>query len=60
MKVKIRNQIYDSSKEPIMIILSDSDKKNIKEMLPECTKYCSFPSSMSEEFAIKFMQEENE
>lgn len=43
MKVKIGNVIYDSIKEPIMIILSDKDKLNISNMNKECTKFMSFP-----------------
>jgi len=43
MKVKIGNQIYDSSKTPVLLILDDLDKKNITAMLPTATKYCAFP-----------------
>ena len=43
MKVKVGNKIYDGNKEPVMVILSDYDKSNISNMLPECTKYASFP-----------------
>lgn len=45
MKVKIRNTIYDSQKEPIMVILTPTDKKNIANMLPDCTKYCAYPDT---------------
>lgn len=45
MKVKIGDTIYDAEQEPIMVILSDSDKKNIQNMLPECTKYCAYPET---------------
>lgn len=48
MKVKVGNKIYDSENEPVMIILSDGDKKNIANMLPHCTKYCSFPDKYKE------------
>lgn len=43
MKVKIGEKIYDSNEEPILIVLSDDDKENINNMIPEATKYCSFP-----------------
>lgn len=43
MKVKIGKKIHDSTKEPIMVILSDSDKQNISNMLPGGSKYCSYP-----------------
>ena len=44
MKVKIGDKIYSSEKEPIMIILDDSDKENVSAMLPESSKYCSYPN----------------
>jgi hypothetical protein len=43
MKVKVGDKIYDGDKKPVMIILTDEDKKNIANMLPECTRYCEFP-----------------
>jgi hypothetical protein len=45
MKVKIGEKIYDSNEEPILIFLSEEDKENIKNMIPEATKYCSFPDT---------------
>ncbi len=44
MKVKICDKIYDSEQEPIMVILSEVDKKNIANMHPEATKYCVYPT----------------
>lgn len=49
MKIKIGNKIYDPNDEPVMLILDDQDKANITAMLPEATKYCAFPDSMSVE-----------
>lgn len=46
MKVKIGNKIYDSCKEPIMIILDEEDKYNISNMLESDTEYCSYPEDM--------------
>lgn len=43
MKVKIGEAIYDSTVDPVMVILSASDKENISNMLPDATKYASFP-----------------
>lgn len=43
MKVKIGNTIYDAKDQPVMVIFSDLDKKNIANMLPECTKYACWP-----------------
>ena len=46
MKVKIGNKIYDSTKEPIMLILEQCDKDNISNMSPKAHKFCSFPDSL--------------
>ena len=43
MKIKIGSKIYDSIQQPIMVILTDSDKENIRNMLAKCTKYATFP-----------------
>ncbi len=56
MKVKIKNKIYDSEKEPIMIVLSESDKTNISNMSKEYTKYLSFPDKMNQQRAKRFMK----
>lgn len=60
MKVKIKNKIYDSDNEPIMIILSPMDKLNINHMNPSADRYCSFPKMMHIYFAKKFMEIEGE
>lgn len=44
MKVKIGDRIYDSNTEMIMLVLSEEDKNNIKNMEPDATKYVSAPS----------------
>lgn len=58
MKVKIGNKIYDPNEEPIMVILDPEDKSNIANMLPEATKYASFPDSSTEEEIKEFMKTE--
>ena len=45
MKVKVGDKIYDGEDVPVMVILSDADKRNISNMFPECMKYCSYPST---------------
>ena len=59
MKVKIGDKIYDSAEEPVMVILTDGDKKNIANMLPECSKYCSYPDDTfkSDDDAYKWMED---
>ena len=48
MQVKIGNTTYDSNDQPIMIILSDQDKINISNMLPECNKYCEYSDGLND------------
>ncbi len=55
MKIKVRGQIYDASETPIMVILTDKDKENIANMLPECTKYAQFADGTSVEDMANFM-----
>ena len=57
MKIKIGNKIYDGEKEPVMVILTDQDKKNIFDMLPHCTKYSVYPDSYSIDEIKKWMDE---
>lgn len=48
MKTKVGDKSYDGKFVPIMVILSNQDKKNIKNMLPHCTKYAVFPDSFGD------------
>lgn len=43
MKVKVGNHIYDGEKEPVMVILSKGERKQIANMAPDATKYCVYP-----------------
>jgi hypothetical protein len=56
MKIKIGDKIYDSNKEPIMLILDEEDVSNISNM-EEQRKYCGYPEDMIMEDIIKFMNE---
>ena len=56
MKIKVGNKMYDAEKEPIMIILSKSDKENITNMLSTCTKYCCCPSKYTYKQIEDFMK----
>ena len=53
MKVKIGDKIYDSSDEPIMLIIGDTEKNLIANMADDATKYCSFPDKGYTEEQIK-------
>jgi hypothetical protein len=54
MKVKIKDIIYDSNNVGIMLILSDEEKKHLKDM-GDAHKYCSVPESWSIEDVQEFM-----
>jgi hypothetical protein len=56
MKVKIGNIIYDANEQPIMIILTDTDKALITNMHEDCTKYCAAPDSYTQEQLEEFMR----
>lgn len=49
MKVKIGDKIYDSNEEPVMLILDDTDKENIKNMDSDKYKFITHPKAMSVE-----------
>lgn len=53
MKVKIGDKIYDANQEPIMLILTESDKENISSMDDVCMKYCVYPDEGYTEEEIK-------
>jgi len=59
MKVKIGDTIYDSEKEPIMVILTDNDKRNISRMPLENSKYCSYPNSSDTTEVMEWMSDIN-
>lgn len=56
MIVKIGDLIANSEDQPVMVVLSDQDKENIANMLPECHKYCSFPENRKESEIRDFMK----
>lgn len=58
IKVKIGSTIYDSEKEPIMLILNNKDKENIANMHPSATRFFSFPNNMTKEEIEKYMNDE--
>lgn len=56
MKVKIRDEIYNSEDMPIMLILSDEEKRLIEDMIPKNHKFCSFPNRMNIYDVNEFME----
>ena len=55
MKIKVGDKIYDGTDEPIMIILENQDKENIKNMPQDLTQYCIYPSFMNIDEVSEFM-----
>jgi hypothetical protein len=56
MKVKVGDKIWDGAEQLVMIILSPSDKWNISNMLPDCTRYCQGPEETTEKEFQEFME----
>ncbi len=56
MKVKIKDIIYDSELEPIMLIMDKTDKENISNMISTATKYCSYPEDSDVDEIKNFMK----
>lgn len=42
MKIYLNNSVITSDDQPLIIILSDYDKKLIKNMSPECDVFCVY------------------
>lgn len=53
MKVKIGKTVYDSTIEPVMVILTASEKSNIAGMSEEATMYASFPEGWGTEAEMR-------
>lgn len=53
MQVKVGDKIFSSDYQPIMVILTDSDKTNIANMLPECSKYATFQDDWGDPEAMR-------
>ena len=57
MRIKIGDKVYNGTQEPVMVIFTESDKRNIERLLAnDLTKYAQFPDGMSEEAMDAFMQ----
>ena len=55
MIVKIGNTYYKSTVEPILLILSESEKEHITNMSNDNKKYCSFPDESNIDRIKEFM-----
>ena len=58
MKIKVGNKTYDGAEEPVMVILSDVDKKNIAAMDPNCSRFCVAPDTVDVDELKRWMEEE--
>ena len=55
MIVKIGNTYYNSTEEPIMLILSQTEKEHISNLINDNKKYCSFPDGSNIDKIKNFM-----
>jgi len=58
MRVKIGETIYDSNEQPVMIILSPTEKRQIAHMGPMDTKYCVYRAWTADADALKKWMED--
>lgn len=61
MKVKVKNKIFDSEKEPVMLIFDNRSDieghgNNILNMIEGATKYCVYPENIDIETIKIFME----
>ncbi len=57
MKVKIKGVYFDTSEEPIMLILDKSEIQNIASL--KQNKICIYPEETSVTDVLDFMEEDN-
>ena len=60
MRVKIRDNFFDSTKEPVMLIMSEEEKKLISQMAPEHFVFCTYPDGTPEEMIQEWMKNKGE
>jgi len=62
MKVKVGDRVYSSERQPIMVILTEQDKINIANMVPEATRYAEFSNALgwTREEELAWMLEEGD
>ncbi len=55
MKVKVGDQVFDGQNQPVMVILSERDRENIRNMHPDSNAYASAPEDYGEEKLREWM-----
>lgn len=58
MKVKIGEAWYSTEDVPIMILLNDLDKANLRDMPEGMTRYCGYPEGHDPEVIREWMMED--
>lgn len=56
MKVVVGDEVYDGSKVPIMVVLSEQDKKLIRKMPKANRCYAQYPGHLSVENIRRWMK----
>ena len=59
MRIKVGSKIYDSEKQPLMVILNTEEKCLIAHMAPDSHKFCVYPKDYDRGKVNEFMQDEN-
>ena len=57
MKLMVNEHIYDGEKEIVMVILTDRDKENIKNMDKDCNVYCEYPDEEDTNKVLELIKE---
>ncbi|MCH7990594.1 MAG: hypothetical protein IID46_15750, partial [Planctomycetes bacterium] len=55
MRVKVRDRVYSGEIEPVMVLLSPTDRANIVAMHPDADRYCEYPDEWDREEVREFM-----
>ena len=45
MKVVIGEEVFDARDVPIVIVMDEDDKKNLRNMDSKANKYCAYPDA---------------
>ena len=56
VRIKVGDRWYDMRDGPIMVELSEVDKKNIKNMNPECSRYAEFTDEYNDAYLQKLLE----
>lgn len=59
MKVKIGDDFYDSCSEPIMLILDEKEKMELRNLPEDHLIYCCYPSEISEDDIKEWMEDDD-